>query len=90
MLVTKIFFVSLFIILLCLPVSAGEELKTDVNRSIENNQRLLEQNQAPEADQLIIQQQEMLKTIDEVDVFKSLEDARKVLKDVNKQQKYIK
>lgn len=73
-----------------MPVSAGEELKTDVNRSIENNQRLLEQNQAPEADQLIIQQQEMLKTIDEVDVFKSLEDARKVLKDVNKQQKYIK
>ena len=87
----KTFFAFLIVLGFSFPVFAGsEQLREDIDRSIEKNEETLKQDNEPEQEQLIIQQQEILKTIDEVEMFKSLEDARKALQQMERHQRYVK
>lgn len=70
---------------------SSEELEKDIQRSIQQNQEQLENDHDPEQEQIIRQQQEILRALDDVDLFQSLEDARKELLKLEKQKpKYTK
>jgi len=87
----KVLFVALLLSFISSPVfAASEQLEMELDRSIEENEKFLNQGYAPDSGQLIIQQQELLRTMDEVDLFRSLEDARKALQRTKTQQRYVK
>ena len=70
---------------------SSEELEKDIQQSIQQNQEQLEKEHNPQQEQIIRQQQEILRALDDIDLFQSLEDARKELLKLEKQKpKYTK
>lgn len=74
----------LLISLVSSPVFAGQ-LEEDVDRSLEQNKRVLQKEDVIGGD-VIRQQDQLLKTLKEVDLLKSLEEAREALKKAPKKQ----